>query len=90
MKRFSSPGCGSRKDNIIRAIRFIKIFYDLKPKNAEVTIQPIREKLQCSRTNARHWRDVAGEELPIVEVGTDEYRSNRARGPAAVLYGVLK
>ena len=88
--RFHKPGCGSRKDNIIRALKFIKIFYDLKPTGAEVTLDQIRERLDCSRTNARHWRDVAGEILPIAEVGDDKYRSDRERGPAAILYGVLR
>lgn len=76
-----------RRDAIIRMIKFIKLFYDLKPKSTEVTIQKIRDTMQCSRGNARHWIDVAGFELPICEIGTDRFHDKK--GPAGKTYGIL-
>ena len=84
---FNHPGCSRRRDNIVRAIRFIKMFYTLTPKKNVYTIKQIKKKLGCSRTNARHWRDAAGYELPIMEVGVDKHHC--ANGPAAITYGVL-
>ena len=81
----------SRLDNIVRAIKFVKIFYKLEPKyNVEVTIKQIEEVLGCSNENARRWRDDAGYVLPIVERGNDYSRNGRRRGPPATLYGVLQ
>ena len=81
----------SRLDNIVRAIKFVKIFYKLEPKyNVEVTIKQIEQVLGCSNENARRWRDDAGYVLPIAERGNDYERSDRRRGPPATLYGVLR
>ena len=76
-----------RRDSIVRMLKFIRLFYDLKPKNAAHTVRHIGQALQCSRTNARHWIDAAGYELPIAEVGTDEHHNGK--GPAGITYGVI-
>ena len=83
------PGSLQRKDSINRAIRFIKLFYDLKPKDTEITIRQICHKLQCSRTNARHWIDAAGlEEIPIMECGYDKYHDRK--GSPGTTFGILR
>lgn len=76
-----------RRDMVIRVIKFIKLFYDLKPKKTNLTITQIKEALDCSRGNARHWIDVVGFELPITEIGEDDYHDKR--GPAGKTYGML-
>ena len=85
--RFREPGCSSRRDNIVRALRFIQIFYNLTPKRVAVTDRRIQEVLECSPTNARLWRDVASLELPITDEG---YTNEGRRGPPAKLYGVMQ
>lgn len=77
-----------RRDSICRMIRFLKLFYELKPKTAKVTIQKLKDEMQCSRGNARHWIDAAGFEIPIVEIGVDENHSKK--GPAGIVYGILE
>jgi len=44
--------------------------------------------LECTRTNARHWVDAFGDELPIFENGFNEYHNKK--GPAGVTFGVVK
>jgi hypothetical protein len=87
--KFHGPGCSSRRDNIVRALKFIKIFYNLTPNGRDVTINQIREALDCSASNARKWRDGAGGVFPLIEMGTDEYRRDCAGGYAAITYGVM-
>ena len=82
------PGSLCRRDSIRRMIRFIKLFYDLKPKNSHVTILQICEQLECTRTNARHWVDAFGDELPILETGVNKYHNKK--GPPGITFGVLK
>jgi len=77
-----------RRDSIVRMIRFLKLFYELKPKGSKVTIQKIKKEIQCSRSNARHWIDAAGFEIPITEMGFDE--NHKRRGPAGIVYGILE
>ena len=77
-----------RRDSICRMIRFLKLFYELKPKREKITIQKIKDEIQCSRTNARHWIDAAGFEIPIVEIGLDE--NHDKRGSAGIVYGILE
>lgn len=77
-----------RRDAIIRAIKFIKLFYELKPKKSEITIQQIRNEMQCSRGNARHWIDAAGFELPLAEIGVDNFHSKK--GPPGKTYGIFE
>ena len=82
------PGSLSRRDSIRRMIRFIKLFYKLEPKDAHVTILKMCETLECTRTNARHWVDAFGDELPIYETGRNKYHDKK--GPPGVTFGVVK
>jgi hypothetical protein len=77
-----------RRDSIVRMIRFLKLFYELKPKGSRVTIQKIKNEMQCSRSNARHCIDAAGFEIPICELGHDE--KHKKRGPPGIVYGILE
>ena len=77
-----------RRDAIIRAIRFLKLFYELKPRGTTATIQKIRDVMQCSRGNARHWIDASSLEIPIAELGHDE--NHYKKGPAGIVYGILE
>jgi hypothetical protein len=43
--------------------------------------------MQCSRGNARHWIDAAGFEIPIAEIGVDEFHNKK--GPAGKTYGIF-
>ena len=81
------PGSLCRRDNIRRVIRFMKLFYDLNPKGARITIRRISQTSGCSRTNSRHWIDAAGFEIPIFEAGKDEYHNRK--GPPAMTFSVL-
>ena len=76
-----------RRDAIIRMIRFLKLFYDLRPKQVEITIEKIKNEMQCSRGNARHWIDAAGFELPICEIGIDRFHNKKGR--PGKTYGIL-
>ena len=77
-----------RRDSIVRMVRFLKLFYELKPKGSKVTIQEIKNEIQCSRTNARHWIDAVSFEMPICELGHDE--NHYKKGPAGIVYGILE
>jgi len=82
------PGSLCRRDNIRRVIRFLRLFYEFRPKNSEVTIRKVCEVLECTRTNARHWIDAAGAEIPIAEVGLN--KNHDKKGPPGVTFGVMR
>jgi len=77
-----------KRDMIIRALKFLQLFYELKPKRCEYTIADIRKTISCSRSNARHWVDMAGFVIPIVDIGYDKH--HQKKGPPGKTYGLAE
>jgi len=77
-----------KRDMIIRAIKFLQLFYEFNPKRCEYTITDIRNAISCSRGNARHWIDMAGFVIPITEIGYDQ--NHQRKGPPGKTYGLLE
>ena len=77
-----------RIDNINRALKFLKLFYDVKPTRRTYTLRQISNVLGTSNGNARQWIDAAGLEIPLTDVGYDKHHTRK--GPPGKVYGLVE